>query len=236
MIQTTSPVPGDGKSTLTANLAITIAQSNKRVLLVDGDFRRPSLHRLFGAHNNVGIASVIVGEADPADAIQETEVPNLSLMACGPRPPNPSELLTSPQFEELVNVLREQYDFVLIDTPPVLAVTDPGIVSARVDGVIMALRIRKNGRPGAIRARKILKDLDANILGIVVNGIDHRSGAYGYYSNYRRGYGYGGYGGYGQSQENAEKAIVKYYEEPTEDAAAAAPATPALPLRDELNE
>ena len=102
----------------------------------------------------------------------------------------------------------------LIDTPPVLAVTDPGIVSARVDGVLMALRIRKNGRPGAMRARKILRDLDANIFGIVVNGIDQRSGAYGYYSNYRRGYGYGNYGGYGKSQESAEQLIGKYFEEP----------------------
>lgn len=212
VIQTTSPVPGDGKSTLTANLAITIAQSNKSVLLVDADFRRPSQHKLFGVSNATGLASVVVGQADPREAAQATEVPNLHLMACGPRPHNPSELLTSPQFAELLEVLREQYDFVLIDTPPVLAVTDPGIVSARVDGVIMALRIRKNGRPGALRARKILRDLDANMLGIVVNGIDHRSGAYGYYSNYRRGYG--NYGGYGQSQESAEQLIGKYFEEP----------------------
>ncbi len=218
VIQTTSPVPGDGKSTLTANLAITIAQSNKSVLLVDADFRRPTQHKLFGATNDTGLASVVVGEADPLEAAQATEVPNLYVMACGPRPHNPSELLTSPQFADLIEVLREQYDFVLIDTPPVLAVTDPGIVSARVDGVIMALRIRKNGRPGAVRARKILRDLDANMLGIVVNGIDQRGGAYGYYSNYRRGYGgYGGYGAYGKTPDKTEKLIGKYFEEPPEE-------------------
>jgi capsular exopolysaccharide synthesis family protein len=217
VLQTTSPVPGDGKSTLTANLAVTIAQSNKSILVVDADFRRPTQHKLFGLENKIGLSSVVIGHADPMEAAQPTEIPNLHVMSCGPRPHNPSELLTSPQFEELLEVLREQYDFVMIDTPPVLAVTDPGIVSARVDGVIMALRIRKNGRPGTLRARKILQDLDANILGIVVNGIDHRSGAYGYYSNYRRGYGYGNYGGYGDSQEAAEKMIDKYYEEPAEE-------------------
>lgn len=212
VIQTTSPVPGDGKSTLTANLAVTIAQSNKSVLLLDADFRRPTQHKLFGLTNEVGLSTVVTGEADPVQAAQATEVPNLYVMGCGPRPHNPSELLTSPHFADLLAVLREQYDFVLIDTPPVLAVTDPGIVSARVDGVLMALRIRKNGRPSAVRARKILHDLDANMLGIVVNGIDHRSGSYGYYSSYRKGYGYNYSYQYGQ--DATEQAIGKYYEEP----------------------
>lgn len=221
VIQTTSPVPGDGKSTLTANLAVTIAQSNKSVLLLDADFRRPTMHKLFGATNQVGLATVISGDAEPAQAIQKTEVPNLHIMACGRRPSNPSELLTSPKFADLLQVLQDEYDFVLIDTPPVLAVTDPGIVSARVDGVIMALRIRKNGRPGAVRARKILADLDAPMLGIVVNGIDHRSGSYGYYSNYRKGYGYNYTYKYGYGQDQTEQEIGKYYEEPpkSEDAA-----------------
>ena len=133
-------------------------------------------------------------------------------MACGQRPHNPSELLTSPHFADLLQVLREQYDFVLVDTPPVLAVTDPGIVSARVDGVIMALRIRKNGRPSAVRARKILHDLNANMLGVVVNGIDHRSGSHGYYSGYRKDYGYNYSYQYGQ--DPTEQAIGKYYDEP----------------------
>lgn len=232
VIQTTSPVPGDGKSTLTANLAVTIAQSNKRVLLLDADFRRPTMHKLFGTTNHVGLASVVAGEASPEHAIQETEVPNLSVMACGPRPDNPSELLTSPEFESLIKVLREQYDFVLIDTPPVLAVTDPGIVSARVDGVIMALRIRKNGRPSAVRARKILTDLDANILGIVVNGIDHRSGSYGYYSSYRRGYGYGYGYKYGYGQDKTEQLIGKYFEEPKPELAGPQEVGATAPGRD----
>lgn len=214
VIQTTSPVPGDGKSTITANLAITIAQSNKSVLLMDADFRRPTQHKLFGLGNHVGLASVVAGEMEPDDAIQQTEVPHLSVMACGPRPHNPSELLTSPHFAELIESLRDQYEFILIDTPPVLAVTDPGIVSARVDGVIMALRIRKNGRPNALRARKVLQELDANMLGIIVNGIDHRTGSYGYYSSYRRGYGYNYAYKYGYGQDQTEKALGKYFEEP----------------------
>ena len=214
IIQTTSPVPGDGKSTITANIAITIAQSNKSVLLLDADFRRPTQHKLFGATNEVGLVSAVTGEVDPQEAAQPTEVPNLSIMGSGPRPHNPSELLTSPQFADLLKHLRDQYDFVLIDTPPVLAVTDPGIVAARVDGVIMAMRIRKNGRPNALRARKILMDLDANMLGVVVNGIDHRTGSYGYYSSYRRGYGYNYAYKYGYGQDQTERALGKYFEEP----------------------
>jgi capsular exopolysaccharide synthesis family protein len=214
VIQTTSPVPGDGKSTLTANLAISIAQSSKRVLLLDADFRRPTQHKLFGLPAEVGLASVVDGQADPHQAVQQTAVPNLSIMACGPRPHNPAELLTSPKFEELLAVLKEQYDFVLVDTPPLLAVTDPSVVAARVDGVLLALRIRKNGRPNAERARKILQDVNANVVGVVVNGLDGKTGSYGYYSNYRKGYGYGySYSyKYGYGQES-DQAIDKYFDE-----------------------
>ncbi len=212
VIQVTSPNPGDGKSTLISNVAVTIAQSGKRVLLIDADFRRPRVHKLFGIKNDVGMSSAILGEIDIMDAIQSTPVANLDCLACGPRPDNPSELLTQARFEELLNMLREKYDFVLVDTPPVLAVTDPSAVAPRVDGVLVCIRVNNKSRLDAVRATELLTQIDANILGIVVNGIDAATRskyAYGSRGNYRPGhmygYGYGyGYGsGYGGDGGNA---------------------------------
>jgi capsular exopolysaccharide synthesis family protein len=205
VIQVTSPNPGDGKSTLAANLAVSIAQSGKRTLLIDGDLRKPRVHKVFGIPAEVGLASVIVGEAEPGDAVQESAVPNLFLLPSGPIPPNPAELLTSQRFKELLALLREQYDFVIVDTPPLLAVTDPSVVAAQVDGVLLTIRRTKNDRPPAERARSILSTLGVNVIGVVINGADKRndSGGYGY------GYGYG----YGKSH---------YYEEaPTSTSEAA---------------
>jgi succinoglycan biosynthesis transport protein ExoP len=206
VIQITSPNPQDGKSTLTANLALSIAQSGKRILLIDADLRKPQVHKLFGLSGDTGLVSIITGEADPGEVICPSSVPGLSLLPCGPVPSNPAELLTAPRFKELLDVLREQFDFVLIDTPPLLAVTDPSVVAPRVDGVLLTLRLTKNGRPSAERAKEMLDTLGANVLGVVVNGIDRNgSGSYGY------GYGYGGYG-YGSEkyhEEAAQPAVVR---------------------------
>jgi capsular exopolysaccharide synthesis family protein len=192
VIQVTSPASGDGKTTLAANLAVSIAQSGKRTLLIDADFRRPRVHKIFGLDSKVGLASVFLGEAEMNDAIQQTAVPNLWALPCGPHPPNPAELLTSEQFAEALQVLREKFDFVVIDTPPLLAVSDPCAVAPRVDGVILTIRISKNGRPDAERAKEILVTLGAKVVGVVVNGVGDQGG-YGYsYGGY--GYGYGSYG------------------------------------------
>ena len=117
VIQVTSPHPGDGKSTLSSNLAVAIAHSGKKVVIIDADFRRPRVHKIFGVNNDAGISTVISEELDLADAIQQTPVANLDCLACGPRPDNPSELLTSARFDELLGILREKYDFVLVDSP-----------------------------------------------------------------------------------------------------------------------
>jgi capsular exopolysaccharide synthesis family protein len=192
VIQITSPAMGDGKTTLAANLAIAIGQSGKRVLLIDADFRRPRLHRVFGLAGDVGLASVLIGEAVLRSAIRETPVPGLSVLPCGPIPPNPAEVLTSPRFKELLDGIRKEYDFVVIDTPPLLAVTDPCVVAPRVDGLYLTLRLSKNGRPQAERAREILTTLGAKVLGVVINDLPKKAGA--------AGYGYGEYL-YGYSQE-----------------------------------
>ncbi len=189
VIQVTSPNSGDGKSTLTANLAISIAQSGKRVLLVDADLRKPRAHTIFGIAAQTGLGSIMMQSHEPADAIQETCIEGLSLLPCGPIPPNPAELLTSPRFKDLLDYLREQFDFVLVDTPPLLMVTDPTIVAARVDGVILTVRLTRDTRSQALRARDILAGMGAKTLGIVVNDVREKGGNYSY--------GYGGYG-YGQ--------------------------------------
>jgi capsular exopolysaccharide synthesis family protein len=195
VIQITSPMQGDGKSTLAANLGVSIAQSGKRVLLLDADCRRPRLHRLFGVPDRRGLATVIAGQDQWQDVLQETPIEGLTLLPCGPVPHNPAELLTSPRFQELLGLLRERYEFVLIDTPPLLAVTDPCAVAPRVDGVLLALRLAPNGRPQAERAREMLGVLGAKILGIVVNGVSHGKGAglysashYTYEGDYEKGY------------------------------------------------
>ena len=193
VIQVTSPLPGDGKSTLTANLAVSIANSGKRVLAIDCDFHRPMLSKLFGKSKECqfGLGAVIAGRAEASDAILATDVPNLFLLPAHEKPANPSELLTTREFEDLLASLKGSYDFVLVDTPPVLAVTDPCAVAARADGVLVTFRIRKGVQNTARRCVELLEDVGSNVLGVVVNGVDDRHGI-STISNY--GYGYTGYG------------------------------------------
>ena len=212
IIQITSPTPGDGKSTLAANLAVSIAQSGKRVLLVDADMRRPRQHVTFGIESSLGFATVLSGQSEWRDSLTESvEVDGLTLMPCGSRPNNPAELSTSPQIDVLFEEMREEFDFVIIDTPPLLAVTDPSPIAARVDGVVLCLRIKKNVRVSAERATEMLTNLGAHCIGLVVNGVGAQSG-YGSqytYGAYRAGYSYNGYGyGYGYGTGGG-----KYYDE-----------------------
>ena len=228
MIQVTSPNPGDGKTTLAANLAVAMADSGKRVLLLEADFRRPRVHRYFALDNTVGVTAIITGDAEIPDAIQPTAIRNLWAMPCGPRPNNPSDLLTSPRFKEMIDTLRDQHDFVIIDTPPILAVMDASVVAPRVDAVLMVVRLTKHARDGASRATEMLGALGARILGVVVNGVA-KSAGYGYgsgrygYGGYRYGgYRYGGnrYGGssYGEGYGDS------YYHDDSQEPAAAGPA------------
>jgi succinoglycan biosynthesis transport protein ExoP len=193
VIQMTSPTMGDGKTTMACNLAIAIAQAGKRVVLVDADMRRPRVHALFGVRPEHGLSSVIAGEASLKATLVDSGVERLTLLTCGPRPENPAELLSQPQFELVLDELRQQFDFVLVDTPPLLAVTDPAIVMSRMDGVLLTVRVSKNGRPAAERAREILYSGHANVLGVIVNGVGKATGTYGY-DHYQYGYEYG-YGG-----------------------------------------
>jgi capsular exopolysaccharide synthesis family protein len=211
VIQVTSPNKGDGKSTMAANLAVSIAQSGKKVLVVDADFRRPRQHKIFGLTGQVGIAAVMAGEAELEAVLQATAVENLFVLPCGSRPANPAELLTSPRFAELLAALRGRFDFVVVDTPPLLAVSDPSVVAPRVDGVLLTIRVSKNGRPQAERAKEILVGLGAHIVGVVVNGVGRQRDGYED-GQYTYGYGYGYSYGYMYSYEPED--AKSYYEEP----------------------
>lgn len=228
IIQVTSPTKGDGKSTLTANLAVCIAQSGKKVLLIDADLRKPRQHKIFGIKADMGLASVIADQTEWKDAVQPTAVPGLSLLPSGKLPSNPAELVTSHRFKELLEVVRSEYDFILVDTPPLLAVSDPSIVAPQVDGVLLVLRIVKNGRPAAERCREVLVTLGANLLGVVVNGYSNQTGpgygAYGYgYDSGAYGYGYAYDNRYGYSYQG------DYYEEEVKTTAPADGNTAVVP-------
>jgi len=214
VIQVTSPVPGDGKSTVAANLASTIAQSGRKTLLMDADMRRPRLAKILGAREDLGLTNIMAGKSTIAEAIQATIIPNLDILTCGRRPGNPAELLLSDSFFDIMRELREKYDFIIMDTPPLLAVSDPANAAATVDAVILTLRLRRNLKPLASRAAQMLQSVNANLLGVVINGVTGKAGSgYGGYrydgggysarGNYG-GYGYGATYGYGDYYSSSE--------------------------------
>ncbi len=184
IIQVTSPEPGDGKSTLISNLAIAMAQSGRQVLLIDCDLRRPTLHTLFGLRRDIGVTDVLSGEIDLLTAAQHTAADGLSVLTCGDTPPNPAELLASRQFSRLLHEAEQEFDLVLIDTPPLLAVSDPCIVAQHTDGLILVLRMNKNKRNTAKRSTEILQTNNIRVVGLVCNGTDAESEGYSYRDTY----------------------------------------------------
>ena len=190
----TSPGPREGKTTTAISLAVTMAQAGAKVLLVDTDLRRPRLHRAFGRNNDEGISKMIVGEGTFEQAVFHTEVPNLDLLACGPLPPNPAELLHTKRFKEIMADCARRYDRVIYDSPPTSAVTDPVVIGNLADGVVLVIRAAHTTRDAAIYARRQLTDAKAKILGTIVNRVDPTNRYYNYhYSRYYRSYRYGAY-------------------------------------------
>jgi succinoglycan biosynthesis transport protein ExoP len=185
----TSAEPGDGKTTICANLAAVYAQAGKRTLLVDADLRRPGLSRLFGARKLAGLTDILRGTDEVADLcpklIQPTGYAMLDLLPCGPKSPHPAELLSHPRFAELVAWAEQHYDQVLIDCPPVMAATDAAIVGRHVDGIVLVVQPGKNHRRVVLRAVEQLSAMGVRLLGLVVNRISDHASEYGY------GYGYG---------------------------------------------
>lgn len=189
IIQVTSPLPGDGKSTIAGNLACSIAQSGKRTLLIDCDLRRPQITDNFGSSDKLGLTNVLNGDCEHIEAIQDTPLATLKLMPSGPIPANPAEALTLPEMSELLDLLRDEFDYIVVDTPPLLVVTDPSILASMVDGVVMALKIRRKSKPNAKEAAGILRTVGSRVLGVVINNSDESASSDGY-----KGYGYYRYG------------------------------------------
>ena len=197
----TSAGPGEGKSTTVANLAITMAQMGTKTLLVDADLRRPVLHSIFEQEKNLGLTNVLLGNTHVDDAIHELGVKNLNLLCCGTLPPNPSELLGSEAMRKLMEQLKEKYDIILFDSPPVVAVTDAAVLSAQIDGVILVISSGETTRNAEIRAKTLLNNVRAQILGAVLNNVK-MAGRYGSYYYY---YYYHYYGPRGETDRKGKK-------------------------------
>lgn len=181
----TSPGPSEGKSTSSANLAAVFAQSGQRVLLVDADMRKATVHKTFGLSNDTGLSTVLSTSSMGESVIQRTTVPNLSVLTSGPKPPNPSELLGSQRMLQVVDELRSAFDVVIFDMPPIGAVTDAQIMASKADGTILVLRENVTRKEEAMKAKQLLQMVNANILGVIYNGAstDKDQGYYYYYGN-----------------------------------------------------
>ena len=187
MIAVTSTQPLEGKTTTACNLAVALALGGSRVMLIDADMRRPGLHRTMGLQNEVGLSHVLTGQARVREAVQRTSEPNLYVMTAGRTPPNPSELLSSARMQNLVaNLQAGPFDWVIIDTPPVLAVTDAVIVAPYVSGLVFVIGAEMTRRAHAERAIETIQSGKPNIIGAVLNRVDLNRNKY-YYSRY---YGY----------------------------------------------
>ena len=197
VVEVTSAVPNEGKSTVVASLAVVLAQARKKVLLLDCDFRNPTQHKLFGLHNK-GLTNYMANGDDYSGFIQYVEQENLDILLSGPIAPNPSEMLMSNKMQALLDKARNEYDYILIDTPPIMPVTDAAVLGAKVDGVMIVIASGAD-KPELVQAAKTrLIQGGANILGCILNKVQVGGGRYGYGKYGGHKYGYGGYGyGYG---------------------------------------
>jgi len=180
----TSPSAGEGKTITCANLAVAMAQSGSKVLLLDTDMRKPRLHRVFGIKNEQGMSNLLVGEGEWKDFRIKTDITNLDFIPSGPISPNPAELVGSERMQMLMNEFGEEYDRIVVDSAPVAAVTDPVVLSRMVDGVILVIRAGVTSRDIIANGIRQLKDVHATILGATLNNIDIGKGSYYYHQYY----------------------------------------------------
>ena len=194
----TSGQPGEGKTTTVINTAISLAQLGAKVLVIDCDLRRPTTHKVLGVDHLQGLSTYLSRDIDIDEVIQKLQIANLSLLPCGPIPPNPAELIASDRMKALLDLLSERYDHILIDSPPLINVTDPVILSTMVDGVILVVHGGKSTRDVVRRARQELSSVGAKIFGVVLNNVDLKREGYDNYYYYRY------YSGYGQENTGSD--------------------------------
>ena len=207
-----SSTPNEGKTTTTINIAIALSQADQKVLLIDGDLRKPKIHHYFSVPNSPGLTNYLgskVGsgtdkKTDLFSLIHATEFENLSVLCSGSIPPNPAEILGSEPMTEFLEEIGEDFNYIIIDTPPINVVSDALPVIRESDGVVLVVRSNQSTHPEIQRAISALEFIDAKILGFVVNFADSNRTKYGYgkygryrYGKYKGGYGYGSYGNYG---------------------------------------
>jgi len=212
----TSSTTQEGKSLTSANLAVTLAQTGRRTLVVDADMRRPTAHKNFGLERNVGLSGVLTGNHDAATVVSDTDIENLFVLSAGPIPPNPAELLAGESMTRLVDWARRAYDFVVIDTPPVVPVTDPTILSRMVDAVLLVVRSNSSHRRELTEALSRLEHSEGAVLGAVLNDYDLKRvyGSYYYYYHYYNRYYYYGDQKRGGRREGASREHRRRSKEP----------------------
>jgi len=181
----TSAGPEAGKSVTAANLAVVHAQQGKKTLLIDADMRKPTVHYTFRTDNLTGLSNVLIGESSLEEAVQVTDVDELDVLTCGPVPPNPAELLGTNRMKEILEYAKVSYDFIIVDTPPSLAVTDANVLANMTDGSIVVIRSGETQFEEAERGVKIIQNQSAKFLGAVLNDIpkDKNQSYYYYYGS-----------------------------------------------------
>ena len=181
MIAFTCSAPSEGKTTTATNLAVAYSETGKNVLLVDCDLRKPRLHKVFNTSNLIGLTSVLASKSSLNDTVKPVK-DGLSILTSGPIPPNPVELIRSNMMEQLINTLRDLFDVVIFDTPPVGLVTDAAIISSKLDGVVLVVASGKSQIEATLRAKENLQNVNANLLGAVVTMIPIDTRGYQYYT------------------------------------------------------
>ncbi len=215
VIMITSALPQEGKTTTSINCAVVLAQKGIRVLLIDADLRRPSIHKTLGMGPRSGLSNVLTGSATLQQTITRSPVlPNLSILPAGTPPPNPAELLASTNMRDLLEELRGQYDHIVIDTPPTLSVTDAVVLSPRADAIVLVIRSGQTTKHALRRSRDILTQVNAKVSGVLLNAVDLSSPDYYYYYEYRGKYSsyYRDADAHGHDQDDGDEEIEEQEE------------------------
>lgn len=209
----TSSLPGEGKTTISANTAITMAQTDAKVLLIDADLRKPKVHTRFGIENSIGLSNVLSGMAEYSEAIRPSGKGGLMVMTAGIIPPNPAELLSSDNMRSLLETLEAQFDYIIIDSAPINLVADALELSAMADGVALVLKANSSTHPVTKDTLSRLEFVGANVIGLILNDVVSTGGRYykkkGYKYKYGSKYGYSTYGyGYGPAVRTEDKKDI----------------------------